>query len=47
VVIPYRSFGTTYRSHLEGSKIQEEEEEEVEIGKGKGWGDGYKNPFFS
>jgi len=22
VVIPYRRFGTTYRSHLKGSKIQ-------------------------
>jgi len=41
VVIPYRSFGTTYRSHLEGSRIQEEEEE-TEIDKGRGWGGGYK-----
>ena len=24
MVIPYRRFGTTYRSHLEGSRIQEE-----------------------
>jgi len=45
VVITYGIFGTTYRSHLEGSRIQEEEKEEdivhVTVG-----GGGYKNPFF-